>query len=137
MGATSRATWANWALPRLFLVYAAVSLLHFAHNAAYLASYPNLPASWSAEDVYLAWCGITGLGALGLLMWQRGRRKGLALLAAYAGLGYLGLAHYARAPFLEHTSAMNVTIWAEVAAATLLLIDVVWVARKGGHPGQA
>jgi len=132
MIATTRATRANQALPWLILVYAAASLLHFVHNAEYLASYPNLPASWSRADVYLAWCGVTGLGTIGLLLWRRGGRSGLAILAAYAGLGYLGLAHYARAPFLEHTLAMNLTIWAEVAAATLLLVDVVWVAREHG-----
>jgi hypothetical protein len=33
----------------------AASLLHFAHNAQYLAQYPNLPPSWSRAEVYLAW----------------------------------------------------------------------------------
>src|SRR5215469_12243644 len=34
-------------IPWLFALYAAASLVHFTHNAEYLAQYPNLPASWT------------------------------------------------------------------------------------------
>ncbi|MGQ0651943.1 MAG: hypothetical protein ACT4P4_06695 [Betaproteobacteria bacterium] len=59
---------------------------------------------------------------------DRARRHGLALIALYAVLGFDGLAHYALAPLAQHTLAMNMTIWLEVAAAALLLFAVV---RKG------
>ena len=116
-------------LPWLLVLYTAASLLHFAHNAEYLALYPNLPASWSRADVYLAWCGVTTAGLLGYLLLRAGhRRPGLTGLAIYGVLGFGGLLHYARAPMTHHTATMNFTIWTEVAAAALLLINVAIIA---------
>ena len=116
-------------MPWLFVLYAAASLLHFTHNAEYLAEYPNLPVSWTRADVYLAWCSVTGIGLLGFVLYRTGyRRIGLTLLAIYGGLGFAGLLHYSRAPMAHHSAAMNVTIWAEVAAAAVFLIDVASVA---------
>jgi hypothetical protein len=116
-------------LPWLLALYAAASLLHFTHNAEYLAQYPNLPPSWSRAGVYLAWWGVTALGLLGYMLYRGGyRRVGLTVLAVYGGLGFGGLLHYARAPLAHHSAAMNVTIWAEAAAAAALLIEVARVA---------
>jgi hypothetical protein len=113
------------------LAYAAASLLHFAHNAEYLKDYPNLPASWTRGDVYLAWLaqGAVGLGGYVLLRagWQR---TGLALIGAYALTGFFGLAHYHVAPVAAHTLAMNATIWLEAVAGALLLGAVL--RRIGG-----
>ena len=69
-------------MPWLFALYAAANLLHFMHNAGYVAQYPNLPAWWTRADV----------------------------------------------PIAHHSVAMNLTIWGEVAAAAVLLIDVASVA---------
>jgi hypothetical protein len=118
------------ALPWLIALYAAASLLHFAHNAEYLSDYPNLPKSWSRGEVYVAWCGISAVGALGYLAYLcRCRGVGLSALALYALAGFGGLLHYARAPLSHHTVAMNSTIWTEVAAATLLLVDIAAASR--------
>ena len=123
---TSRA---HQMMPWLLALYAAATLVHFAHNAEYLAQYPNLPESWSRADVYLAWCCVTGVGLLGYVLCRGGcSRVGLAVLAIYGGLGFDGLLHYARAPMAHHTAGMNFTIWAEAAAATLFLINVASVA---------
>jgi hypothetical protein len=120
---------ARKALPALLVLYAAASLLHFAHNAQYLADYPNLPPSWSRFDVYLAWCALTAAGVLGYVLYRRGdRRAGLALLAIYAAFGFAGLLHYTRAPLAHHSAAMNATIWVEARAAALLLTNVARVA---------
>ena len=122
---------ARGALPWLLLLYAGTSLLHFAHNAERLAQYPNLPVSWSRADVYFAWCAVTTVGLLGYVLFRAGcRRAGLAVLAIYAGLGFGGLLHYIRAPIAHHSATMNLTIWAEVAAAAVLLINVVTVATQ-------
>jgi hypothetical protein len=116
-------------MPWLFVLYAAASLLHFTHNAEYLAQYPHLPASWTRADVYLAWCGVTAVGLLGFVLYRSGyRRFGLTVLAIYGALGFAGLLHYSRAPVAHHSAAMNVTIWAEVAAAAVFLIDLARVA---------
>jgi hypothetical protein len=113
----------------LFGVYVATSLLHFAHNAEYLAQYPNLPASWSRADVCLAWCGVTIVGLVGYFLFHgRYRRTGLTVLAVYGFLGLGGLLHYARAPIAHHSAAMNLTIWSEAAAATLFLFSVATAA---------
>src|SRR4029077_10483820 len=120
---------ARQALPWLLVLYGAGRLLHLTHNDEHLAHYPKLPASWSRGDVYLAWCCLTALGVGGYLLWLRGNRTaGLTLLALYALLGFGGLLHYTRAPFAQHSSLMNLTIWAEAFAAGLLLTDVVLVA---------
>jgi hypothetical protein len=113
-------------LPWLFAVYAAATLLHFAHNAEYLAQYPNLPTSWSRAEVYEVWCGVMALGLLGYWLYASGNRNiGLTILGSYALLGFGGLLHYTRAPMTHHSAVMNLTIWAEAAAGTLLLAKVV------------
>lgn len=121
--------YARQIMPWLLVLYALASLLHFAHNAEYLALYPNLPASWSRAEVYLAWCGVTTVGLLGYVLFRTGHhRAGLTVLAIYGALGFGGLLHYTRAPMAHHTATMNLTIWTEVAAAALLLIDVAIIA---------
>ena len=118
-------------MPWFLALYAGASLLHFTHNAEYLAQYPNLPASWTRADIYLAWCCVTAVGVLGSLLYRGGAsRVGLTLLVIYAGFGFDGLLHYTRAPIAHHSVAMNFTIWAEVAAATLFLINVAGVATS-------
>lgn len=119
-------------MPALLALYASASLVHFTHNAEYLARYPNLPASWTRADVYLAWCGVTSLGLLGYVLHRIGYpRLGLMLLAVYGGLGFAGFLHYTRASITHHSAAMNFTIWAEVAAAALFLISVASIASQG------
>lgn len=125
-------------LPGLLLLYGATSLLHFAHNARYLADYPNLPAWLSRGDVLLSWCGITLLGVAGFVLYRGAHGAfGLVLLCAYAVVGFDGLLHYARAPMGAHTAMMNFTIWAEVLAAALLLADLCVLGLRrapGAHP---
>ena len=120
--ATERAS----ALAGVLLLYAAASLLHFAHNAEYLADYPNLPDWLTRGGVYLAWGAQTAVGLLGYVMYRIGWRvTGLILLGIYACFGFDGLLHYTRAPFDAHTTAMNFTILFEVLAAALLLACVL------------
>ena len=116
-------------MPWLLALYAGASFLHFTHNAEYLAQYPNLPASWTRVDVYLAGCCVTAVGLLGYVLYRRGfPRFGLTLLAIYGGLGLDGLLHYTRAPIAHHSPAMNLTIWVEVAAAAVFLTSLASVA---------
>jgi len=116
-------------MPWLFALYAAASLVHFTHNAEYLAQYPNLPASWTRAMVYLAWCGVTAVGLLGFVIYRTGHHRiGLTVLALYGCLGFAGLLHYTRAPIAHHSAAMNVTIWTEVAAAAVFLIGIAGLA---------
>jgi hypothetical protein len=113
------------ALPWLLLVYAAASLLHFAHNAELLAEYPNLPSWLTRGQVYAAWVCVTATGLVGYLLYRTGGVwSGLALLAVYAALGLDGLLHYSRAPVAAHSPAMNLTIWFEAIAATLTLFAI-------------
>lgn len=113
-------------LPKPFFALAALYLLaslgHFAHNAEFICSYPNLPAWLSSAQVYGAWLAVTAVGGLALWLVRRGHRLlGLLGMAAYAALGFDGLGHYALAPMALHTLAANVTILSEVAAGAVLL----------------
>jgi hypothetical protein len=122
---------AHLLMPWLLALYACASLVHFTHNAEYLAQYPNLPASWTRADVYLAWCGVTSLGLLGYWLYRTVYpHLGLMLLTVYGALGFAGLLHYTRASIAHHSAAMNFTIWAEVVAAALFLINVASIATQ-------
>lgn len=106
----------------LLALYCAASLGHFAHNARFIADYPNLPAWLSPLQVMGTWLAITGVGVLGLLVTRsRWPVAGLLLIGAYAAMGFDGLGHYLLAPMSAHTWVMNLTIWSEVVAAALLL----------------
>ena len=114
-------------LLRIMILYAVASLLHFVHNALYIQSYPNMPTWITPFGVYASWCGITATGVLGYWLYQSGSRAaGLLVIALYALLGFGGLDHYAIAPIRAHTAAMNATIFAEVSAASTLLVFVAY-----------
>jgi hypothetical protein len=125
----------NGALLLSVLLYCAASLLHFVHNGLYLRDYPNLPTSLTASDVYLAWLGVTAVGAAGYGLYLRGLRiAGLCVLAVYAVLGFAGLDHYMVAPVAAHSIAMNATIVFEVLAAIVLLSVVAHALFKRERP---
>jgi hypothetical protein len=107
----------------LLLLYGAATLVHFVHNAEFLAEYPNMPATWSRADVYLAWIGMTIVGLAGWSLVVRGFNvMGLLCLLVYAGLGLDSLGHYVLAPIGVHSAMMNATILAEVTAAGVVLV---------------
>jgi hypothetical protein len=137
MQGTEVATTTDRTLLWLMTLYCAASFLHFAHNAEYLADYPNLPAWLTRPQVYVAWLGVTAIGALGYLIRRTGHElAGLALVGTYAALGFDGLLHYGRAPVTAHTAAMSLTIWIEVATAALLLGAVLVLATKSARDGR-
>src|SRR5450631_4128699 len=73
------------------------SLVHFVHNAEFLAEYPNMPAWLSRTDVYIAWLGITAIGVAGYVLAGHGYRlAGLLLVAVYATLGLIAAWQAAR-----------------------------------------
>jgi len=107
-------------------LYFIASLTHFVHNAEYLHEYPNLPEWLSRGGVYLAWCAVTAIGVMGLLIYRlAAKRVGLACIVAYAALGFGGFDHYVVAPMSAHTAMMNATILFEAATAGVLLIVTV------------
>ena len=116
----------------LTLLYAAASLIHFAHNATFLPDYPNLPGWLTAGGVWAAWCAETAVGAIGLYVFRRvSKSAGLLILAVYALLGFAGLDHYTVAPVSAHSLMMNSTIAFEVATAAALLAFVGYSLRHG------
>ena len=121
---------ANRSLVTLVLVHAAASLVHFAHNATFLADYPNMPAWLSPAGVYAVWLAQAAIAAAGVLLFLRGGLIGLVLIAIYAVLGFAGLDHYVLAPMSAHTIAMNATIWLEFATGLLLLVFVALKMRS-------
>ena len=115
----------------LLLVYGGASLVHFTHNAEYLADYPNMPTWLSPSVIYGAWIATTALGICGYLLLRWGYRAlGFCVIAAYAAIGFDSLTHYMVAPFEHHTVTMHVTIWLEVGAAGTLLATLACVMAK-------
>ena len=116
----------------LVLVYFVASLAHFAHNAEYIAFYPNMPGWITREKVYLAWVGITCIGIAGLVVVRLGLHAvGAILVSVYGAFGLDGLAHYTLALCSEHTLATNVTIWSEaIAGLVLMLTSALWLCRR-------
>lgn len=119
----------------LVAVYFAASLAHFAHNAEFIAIYPNMPAGITREHVYLAWLAVTSLGVAGLLVARLGLRAlGVVLVGAYGALGLDGLAHYTLALCAEHTLATNITIWAEAISGLVLMLACVRLLARRLRP---
>lgn len=123
----------------LLALYCAASLVHFAHNAEFVADYPNLPAWLTRSKVYVAWLAVTSVGVAGVaLLALRAHVVGLIVVAGYALLGFAGLDHYWVAPFAAHSLAMHATIGFEVSsAAALLLATLVLAARALRRPAPA
>jgi hypothetical protein len=120
-----RAVWA------LALLYCAASLLHFAHNAEYIAFYPNMPAWITRDTVYRVWLAITGVGVLGAALALCGWRVASALcLMAYGAFGFDGLGHYWLALCSQHTFAMNFSILFEVCSGATLIGACLWALRR-------
>jgi hypothetical protein len=115
-------------LALLMLVYGVASLVHFIHNAEYLADYPGLPQTWTREGVYFIWLGVALTGLVGwLLLRNRHEILGLLIIAVYAVAGLDSLGHYVLAPLSAHSLGMNSTILVEVTAAAFLLGHVAWL----------
>ena len=123
-------------VPRYLFVllanYCLASFIHFAHNAEFISSYPNLPASFTRSGIYISWLVVTAVGVAGVFLLRLGfRALGFIFVAGYAALGFAGLDHYALAPISAHSLAMNATIWFEVIAAVAVFIaSVVLLVRQ-------
>jgi len=105
----------------LLAVYCAASLVHFAHNAEYIAFYPNMPPWLTRENVYLAWLAVASVGLLAITLAATGWRAAAAVsFVVYGALGLDGLGHYWLALCSQHTLTMNLTIWAEALAGCAL-----------------
>lgn len=115
----------------LLVVYFIASLTHFAHNAEFIAIYPNMPAFITRETVYWAWLAVSSLGVAGLIVSRLGLHAlGALLLMAYGACGFDGLLHYTLALCSEHTLATNLTIWFEVLAGSALAIGTLCMRRQ-------
>ena len=126
----------NRTLLALVLVHAAASLVHFVHNATFLADYPNMPIWITAGGIYAVWLAEAAVGAAGVWLYLRGRMIGLALIAIYAVLGFAGLDHYMLAPISAHTVAMNATIWLETVTGVVLLAFAAWMGWSMEHRSE-
>src|SRR5688500_4705782 len=115
----------------LCLLYAAASLIHFAHNAESLADYPNMPEWLSRAKIYAAWLCLTAVGVVGCFLVHRGfHLTGLLVIAVFAALGFDSLTHYHVAPLAAHTAMTHVTSWMDVATAAVLLVAAARLAAR-------
>jgi hypothetical protein len=112
----------------LLVAFFIASLIHFIHNAEFLADYPGLPKTWTRGGVYGAWAAMTAIGVIG---WMVARTRfhllGLALIAVCSLFGFDSIGHYFVAPVAAHSMAMNVTILLEVACAIALFGYTAWL----------
>lgn len=113
-----------------FFLFLACTLMHFVHNAEFLADYPNMPKGLSRGGVYFAWLVLASVGAVGYFLRVRGHRWiGTTVLMLATLMAFDSLGHYWLAPFSAHTAAMNATILADVASAALLLVATLSALR--------
>ena len=116
----------------LIAAYFLASLVHFSHNAQYIAFYPGMPAWLTPGRVWLFWFAVCGVGLLAWVLNRLGMKAlGLMVLGVYGALGLDGLLHYRLGLCSEHTLLANLTIWAEAATGLmLLLVSAVLSARR-------
>jgi len=69
----------NRTLLALVLVHAAASLVHFVHNATFLADYPNMPIWITPGGIYAVWLAEAAVGAAGVWLYLRGRMIGASM----------------------------------------------------------
>src|SRR5262245_6455590 len=91
-----------------------------------------MPDWLSPGKVYVAWLGVTVVGAASLVLgWLGFGASALIALGLYGALGLDGLGHYTLALCSEHTLVSNLTIWAEsVSGLVLLLTAGVLLGRR-------
>jgi hypothetical protein len=104
-------------LPRsiwaLLTIYFLATLAHFAHNAEFIAFYPNMPQSLTRETVYLAWLAVTAIGVAALIATRFLPVLGAVLLGGYGAMVLVTTRSLSRRVHL----ATNFTIWSEVTRA--------------------
>ncbi len=119
----------------LVALYCIASLLHFSHNAEYIAFYPDLPLWLTREKVYLAWFAVSSVGLVGVALAATGWPITAAVFfVAYGLSGLDGLGHYTLALCSEHTIATNLTIAFEALAGVALAISAF---RFVGHRARS
>lgn len=126
-------TAASPALKKKFLVLliatVVTSILHYVDNVVFFHLYPE-PVWLKAQVVDVFWFIMTTVGVAGYLLWHRGaKRLGITALVAYCMMNMLSLGHYLYAAPWDISFRINLFIWVEVFAATLLLFAVVLTAR--------
>jgi hypothetical protein len=118
----------NRTLSALLVAFFVASLIHFIHNAEFLADYPGLPKTWTRGGVYGAWAAMTAIGVVGWIVARtRFQLLGLAFIAVCSLFGFDSIGHYFVAPVAAHSMAMNVTILLEVACAIALFCYTAWL----------
>lgn len=122
-----------WMLAALYWL---ASLTHAAHNAEFLAFYPNLPQDMAREAVYLSWALMTAVGLVAgvFSMLGLGVLAGL-FLGAYGLLGTGVLAYYAQAHWSEYTLGANATICAQALLGGALATGALFVAIRAAVRG--
>jgi hypothetical protein len=118
----------NRTLSALLVAFFIASLIHFIHNAEFLADYPGLPKTWTRGGVYGAWAAMTAIGVVGwIVALTRFQLLGLALIVVCSLFGFDSIGHYFVAPVAAHSMGMHVTILAEVACAIALFCYTAWL----------
>ncbi len=110
------------------LAFGVASLIHFIHNAEFIADYPGLPKTWTRGGVYGAWFAMTVFGFCAWLVAKtKFTRFGLVLVTVYALCGLDSLGHYWVAPVSSHQTMMNLTIGLEVSCAFVLFVYALYL----------
>jgi len=117
----------------VILVNLAASGAHFAHNAAFLESYPG-PEWMTRPIIGIVWA----LAAAALLLGYRAYRKGARRVGSlgvilYCVVSLFGFAHYLYGPPGDLSAWANAFIVAEGAASLVLLTWVISQHVPGGR----
>lgn len=110
-----------------------VSVVHYADNYVNYDDYPaggDLPAP-SATVVAVSWFLFTASGALGLLMWLRGRvTAAAAFLTGYSVSGLVGFAHYAVPGATDMVWWRQLHVVTDIACGVAVFCFAIWAERN-------
>ncbi len=110
-----------------------VSVVHYTDNYVNYDAYPDggdLPQP-SATLVGASWFVFTASGALGLLLWLRGRITGAAaFLTGYSVSGLIGFAHYAVPGAFHMVWWRQLHVVTDICCGIAVFCFAIWAERN-------
>lgn len=108
----------------LLIINILISIAHYIHNIVFLPEYHE-PVWITPTLIDSLWFVMTPFGLVGYWLYCRGKLQAAKTsLLIYCGLSVLVLGHYVITPMWTLSLTINLVIWAEAIAASILAVYV-------------